>query len=159
MAAVALNGIGEVYQKLGNSEEASTYFEAALIPAGSGEHPPIPIFLNVVLNMANLRLGQQRWQEAEGYYDSAQNLATLARNGHVKIRSLENKGYSQLMQGKHREAIETWEHGMTIAENLGEEALRRSLLNRLAQAYRETNQVEKSRKAESLLVSPIDAGD
>jgi tetratricopeptide (TPR) repeat protein len=159
MAAVALNGIGEVYQKLGAREEAAKYFETALIPASAGEHPPIPIFLNVVLNMANLRLEQQRWQEAEGYYDSAQNLATLARNGHVKLRSLENKGYSQLMQGKHQEAIETWEHGITIAENLGEEALRRSLLNRLAQAYRETNQVEKRRKAESLLVSPIDAGD
>ncbi|HEY6402342.1 MAG TPA: hypothetical protein VI479_13090, partial [Blastocatellia bacterium] len=73
--------------------------------------------------------------------------------------SLESKGVSQLMQGKHREAIETWEQGRMIAENLGEESLRRSLLNRLAQAYRETNQADKRRQAEILLVSKIDAGD
>jgi tetratricopeptide (TPR) repeat protein len=159
MAAVALNGIGEVYWKWGNSREASRYFETALIPASAGDHPPIPILLNVTLNLANLRLEHRKWDEAEGYYDAAQNLAVLARNGPVKIRSLENKGYSQLMQGKHREAIETWEQGLTIAENLREEALRRSLLNRLAQAYRETRQADKCRQAESLLVSARDAGD
>src|SRR5262249_48113582 len=128
MAAVALNGIGEVYQKLGNFKEAGRYFETALIPASAGADPPIPIFLNVTLNLASLCLEQRRWNEAEGYYDAAQNLAALARNGQVKIRSLENKGHSQAMQGKHREAIETWEQGVTIAENLGEESLRRSLL-------------------------------
>jgi tetratricopeptide (TPR) repeat protein len=159
MAAFALNGIGEVYHKLGAREEAGRYFETALIPASSGEHPPIPVFLNVVLNLANLRLEQQRWQEAEGYYDAAQNLATMARNGPVKIRALENRGYSQSMQGKNREAIESWEQGMTLAESLGEESSRRSLLNRLSQAYRETNQVEKHRKAESLLVAPIETRD
>jgi hypothetical protein len=153
MTALALNGIGEVYQKLGNLREASRYFESALIPASAGANPPIPIFLNVALNMANLRLEQQRWNEAEGYYDAAQNVAVLARNGPVKIQSLENKGYSQLMQGKQREAIETWEQGVTIAENLGEESLRRSLLNRLAQAYRDTDQMDKYRQAESLLVA------
>jgi hypothetical protein len=159
MAAVALNGIGEVYWKLGNIREAAQCFETALIPASAGKHPPIPILLNVTLNLANLRLEQQRWSEAEGYYDIAQNLAVLARNGPVKIQSLENKGYSQLMQGKHREAIETWEQGVTIAENLREEALRRSLLNRLAQAYQETKQADKYRQAASLLVSARDAGD
>jgi hypothetical protein len=159
MAAVALNGIGEVYQKLGNREEASRYYEAALIPATAGEHLPVPVLLNVTLNLANLRLEQRRWNEAESYYDAAQNLAILARSGQVRIRSMENKGYSQLMQAKHREAIETWEQGMTIAENLDEESLRRSLLNRLAQAYRETKQVDKSRQAESLLVSAREVGD
>jgi hypothetical protein len=159
MTAIALNGIGEVYQKLGNLQEAGQYFQAALLPASAGANPSIPIFLNITLNLANLRLEQQRWNEAEGYYDAAQNLAVLARDGSIRIRSLENKGVSQLMQGKHRVAIETWEQGRMIAENLGEESLRRSLLNRLAQAYRETNQADKRRQAEILLVSKIDAGD
>jgi hypothetical protein len=159
MAAVALNGIGEVYWKLGNIRQAAECFETALIPASAGKHPPIPVLLNVTLNLANLCLEQRRWSEAEGYYDATQNLAVLARNGQVKIQSLENKGCSQLMQGKHREAIETWEQGVTIAENLSEEALRRSLLNRLAQAYRETKQADKYRQAKSLLVSARDLGD
>src|SRR5262249_21633126 len=54
-AALALNGMGEVYVRLEDLEKANESFEAPLIPASEGEHPPIPVFLNVVINLANLR--------------------------------------------------------------------------------------------------------
>ncbi|HKX27675.1 MAG TPA: tetratricopeptide repeat protein [Blastocatellia bacterium] len=159
MTALALNGIGEVHRELGDDEEAGRCFEIALVPASAGKDPPIPIWLNIVLNLANLRFEQRRWAEAAGYYDSAEKLATLARNAQVKIRSLENEGVSQSMQGKHAEAIETWQRGAMIAEELNEEELRRSLLKRLSQIYRETRQVEKHRETEARLVPLGRAGD
>ncbi len=146
MSALALNGMGEVYEKMGDAERAGECYESALVPASHGDNPPIPIFLNVVLNLANLRLAQERWAEAEAYYDVAQQLATVARNAPVKVRSLENRGVCQQQQGKVDEAIESWNLGAAIAEQLGEAELRRSLLERLQQHYAKTRQQAKERE-------------
>jgi tetratricopeptide (TPR) repeat protein len=146
IAALALNGMGEVYEKMGDVERANESYEAALIPASHGDNPPIPIFLNVVLNLANLRLAQERWEDAEACYDMAQQLATVARNAPVKIRSLENLGVCQQRQGKLDEAARSWNDGAVIAAQLEDVELCRSLLEHLAAYYAETGQTEKERE-------------
>jgi len=135
MAALALNGMGEVYEKLGDLERANTSYEAALIPASHGDQPPIPIFLNVVLNLGNLCVRQQRWEDAECYYDVAQQLATVGRNAPVKIRSLDNRGLCQQQQGKLEEAAKSWQDGLVIAAQLQDVDPCRTLLGRLEQHY------------------------
>jgi Tfp pilus assembly protein PilF len=92
----------------------------------------------VVLNLANLRFAQQRWSEAEPYYDAAQQLATVARDGGTKVRALERRGICQRWQGQMDEAERSWIDGSVIAAQLEDVALCRSNVERLAQHYAET---------------------
>ena len=134
------------------SERTESY-EAALIPASHGDNPPIPIFLNVVLNLANLRLAQEQWEDAEAYYDMAQQLATVARNAPVKIRSLENRGVCQQRQGKLEEAVKSWNDGAAIAAQLEDVELCRSLLDHLQQHYAEIGEIAKEQELREQLVA------
>lgn len=138
MAAVALNGMGESYVKAQDPGRAEECFHAALIPASHGEHPPIAVLLNVVLNLANLRFAQQKWDEAEPYYDAAQQLATVARDGPTKVRALEYRGICQRWQGRLDEAERSWIDGSVIAAQLEDLDLCRANVERLRQHYAET---------------------
>jgi len=143
MAAVALNGMGESFAKLQDLGRAEECYHAALIPASHGDHPPIAVLLNVVLNLASLRFSQQRWAEAEPYYDAAQQLATVARDGATKVRALEYRGVCQRWLGKMDEAEQSWIDGSVIAAQLEDVALCRSNVDRLRQHYAETGRVNE----------------
>jgi tetratricopeptide (TPR) repeat protein len=153
MAAVALNGMGEAYEKLGDLERASESYQAALVPASQGEHPPIAVLLNIVLNLANLRHEQERWGEGEAYYDMAKDLATVARDGPTKVRALEYRGVCQQRQGKLEEAEKSWYDGSVIAAQLEELDLCRRLVARLRQHYAETGQVVQERERRDQLAA------
>ena len=153
MAALALNGMGEVYEKMGDIDRANESFEAALIPASHGDNPPIPVFLNVVLNLANLRRSEERWEDAEAYFDLAQQLATVNRDPSLKIRSLENRGTCQQRQGKLQEACKSWNDGLVMAAQLEDVELCRGLLERLREQYRGTGQIAKERELREQLAA------
>jgi len=156
MVALGLNSVGEIHQRLGRLEQSGRCFEAALQPACAGENPPLPILFNTLLNLANLRMGQQRFAEAEAYYDSGEKLATVLRNPVTKLQAIENLGYCQFMQGKADDAAKTWEHGAEIAGKLETPELHRNLLLRLRGHYANANlpaQVQKI-DAELLAIKP-----
>jgi tetratricopeptide (TPR) repeat protein len=140
MVALALNSVGEIHQRLGRTEQSARCFEEALEPACAGENPPIPILFNVLLNLANLRMGQHRFAEAEVYYDAGEKLATVQRNPTAKLQSMENLGVCQYMQGKAADAAKTWEHGAMIAGKLELPEVQTSLLHRLRAYYASMNQ-------------------
>jgi tetratricopeptide (TPR) repeat protein len=146
MAALALNGMGESYEKLGDLERAEQSYQAALIPASHGEHPPIAVLVNVVLNLAHLRYGQARWAEAEGYYDLAQQLATVARDAPLKVRALEFRGICQREQQKLADAEQSWYTGSVIAAAIEDVDLSRNLVARLHQHYVDVGDSEKERE-------------
>jgi tetratricopeptide (TPR) repeat protein len=140
MAAFALNGMGEVYEKMGDLGRANASYEAALIPASHGDSPAIPIWLNVVVNLGNLCARQARWRDGEAYYDVAQQLATIGRDPTTKIKALEHRGVCQQNQGKLAEAVESWRAGTIIAAQLEDVPSCRGLLGRLEQVYTQTGQ-------------------
>ena len=135
MTALVLNAVGETHVRLGNEAQAGHCFELAAVPAARAPGPPIPVLLNVVLNLANLRLAQARWEEGEAYYDSAQRLATAQRDPATKLRAIENLGHCQYAQGKVPEALASWHAGAAVAKELDFPDVRRSLLERLAGHY------------------------
>lgn len=153
MAALALNGMGEAYEKMGDADGASESYLAALAPASLGDHPPIPVLLNVVLNLANLRLVQERWAEGEACYDMAQQLATLARNGPAKIQALEYRGVCQRQQGQIVEAEQSWYQGSVLAAQLEDVELCRRSVERLRLLYADTGQTELERERSEQLES------
>jgi hypothetical protein len=135
MAAFALNGMGEVYERMGELERANESYEAALIPASHGEHPAVPIWLNIVVNLGNLCVRQGRWRDGEAYFDVAQQLATVARDGPTKVGSLKSRGDCQREQGKLAEAVQSWNDATVIAAQLQDVDSCRALLGRLEQHY------------------------
>ncbi len=135
MSALVLNAIGEVQARLGNAEHAGRCFELAFAPAAQAPGPPIPVMLNIVLNLGNLRMAQGRWEEAEAYYSSAQQLATAQRDAGTKLRAIENLGQCQYMQGKVKDALTSWHAGAALAGELELSELRRRMLERLAAHY------------------------
>jgi hypothetical protein len=139
LAALALNGLGEVHQRTGDLAQAGRFFEAALEPA-SAAPVPSPVALNVVMNLAALRAEQGRWADAEAYYDSGEQLGMLLRNPAAKFQCLEHRGLAQYRQQKIDQAVATWTAGADLAEKLGETAFCRSLLDRLEDHYRRSRQ-------------------
>jgi len=136
MSALVLNAIGETQARLGNAEHAGACFELAFGAATQSAASPVPVMLNVVLNLANLRLTQQRWAEAEAYYDSAQRLATAQRDANTKLAAIESLGHCQYAQGKTADALTSWHAGAAVARELEMPDARRRFLERLAWHYR-----------------------
>lgn len=152
MAAFALNGMGEVYERTGDLARANQSFEAALIPASVGEHPPLPIFLNVLTNLGNLCVQQSRWQDGEAYYDMAQQISTAARDPSTKMKAIENRGICQKKQGKYDKAAQSWNDGAVIAAQLQDVGSCQTFLRHLEEHYRESGQSEKARQVREQLI-------
>lgn len=143
MLALVLNGMGEVHQRAGDLMKAKAHYECALTPAILAESPPV--LLNVTLNLANLMLAGKSWKDGEGYYDSAEKLATAQLNAPTKIHCLENRGVCQDMQGNAKAAVESWEAGATLAKATEERELQKRILERLRALY--DRHGERQRKA------------
>jgi tetratricopeptide (TPR) repeat protein len=157
MAAFALNGMGEVYEKVGDLERANQSYEAALVPASHGEHPALPVWLNTVVNLANLCVRQGRWADGEAYYDVAQQLATVARDPTTKINALDGRATCAQRQDKLDEAARSWSSGAVIAAQLQDVAACRLLLGRLEQLHAqrgEASQAAELRRQLAELGSP-----
>jgi hypothetical protein len=135
LTAVSLNGLGEVHQALGQKAEAVTCFEAAVTSATAQENVPVPVMLTSVLNLGSFRMAEQRWEEAEGYYDVAQKLATLLRAVEIKIMAIEKLGEAQYQQMKVSEALASWTAGATLAEKLEQPEQHKSLLEHMRNHY------------------------
>ena len=149
MVAASLHSVGEIHQRMGHEEQAAYCFETAFACASVGEHPQLPLLLNALLSMANLRLGQSRLAEAEIYYDNAEKLATVLRNPYTKLQSIENLGYCQYTQGKYEEAVANWRRGADIACKLEHSELERSMLLRLRSHYLAMNDTREVRAIDS----------
>ena len=152
MAAFALNGMGEVYERAGDLARANQSFEAALVPASVGERPPLPIFLNVLTNLGNLCVRQSRWQDGEAYYDMGQQIAIAARNPSAKMKAIENRGICQKKQGKFDKAAQSWNDGAVIAAQLQDVGSCKTFLRHLDEHYRETGQYAKAAQVHEQLI-------
>jgi tetratricopeptide (TPR) repeat protein len=153
MTALSLQSIGEIHQRLGREEQAGRCFEASFGVASEAEQPQLPILLNSLLSLANLRLGQNRLGEAEVYYENTEKLATVLRNPVTKLQSLENLGYCQYAQGKTEEAIKNWRNGAAIAEELEQPAVEANMLTRLRYHFFNLNQAHEMRAIDARLAA------
>jgi tetratricopeptide (TPR) repeat protein len=153
MTAMVLNAIGETHARTGNADAAMHCFEQALVPASSMSPMPIPVMLNVTLNLANQHMAFGHWEEAEAYYDASQKLAMVSRDANTRLRSIENLGVCLYAQGKVTDAVAKWHAGASVADELGMSDPRRTMLLRLAGHYHQTQdyaaQAEMQRLADA----------
>jgi tetratricopeptide (TPR) repeat protein len=135
VAAAAFNGMGECNVQMTKEDTAEECFRAALVPLTIMQNPPPAIFLNVLVNLGNLCFAQQRWPEAEGYYENGHLMASLAGAAAVKLQCIEQKGAAQGRQGKIDEALATWRFGADIAGQLECKQEQGRLMRRLEEHY------------------------
>lgn len=121
LAAIALNGLGEVHRRQGLLDPAGKLFEAAIAPASQATSPPVPVLFSLYLNLGELRHSQQRWAEAEVFLQGAADFALLMRDPDQRLRCWAQLAECQLMQRKTQEAIETWTNGAVVAHKLAKE--------------------------------------
>jgi tetratricopeptide (TPR) repeat protein len=151
MIAIALNGMGEVYVRMGDETRANEAFESALIPASHGENPPLQVFLNASMNLAMLRMTQNNWEQAAGYWDVVRQTSIITRDPSTKIRALDQLGYCQYRMNELDAAEQTWLEGAELAANVEEESLFVTLMQRRRGLYLETRQTTKEREITALL--------
>jgi hypothetical protein len=135
LAAVAFNGMGETYEKMGEPEKAERMYGTALESSSEGDPPATPVMLNAMLNNANLAMVQERWPDAEGYYKSAEPLAFMQNATETRIRCMEQRGVAVYMQKRQQEALHLWEVGSSGARECNFPALEQSILKKQRDHY------------------------
>lgn len=153
MSALILNWMGEAFERMERLPEAQRYYESALTPAVESKSEPV--LLNIVMNLANLKLSQKAWSDAELYYESAEKMATALCVPQAKIICLERRGICQFMQNNGEGALESWNDGATLARALEEKYLLKEILQRLKDYYDQTGK-SKERDEISKELSSLD---
>lgn len=143
MAALTLNGMGEVYNALEKPKEAKAHFESALTPAIEAESNPV--LLNITVNLGNLMLKHKVWAEAESYFDSAATFAKAMLIPQTRIESLDNRGLCQYRLGRPKEALESWDAALLLAQGMEEKELQKKVLSHKQMMFRETGHTEREK--------------
>lgn len=143
LSAIALNGMGEVYQRIGDDDKANEAFEAALVPASHGDHPPLQVFQNVCQNLALLRAKAGNWEQSAQYWDCVQQLTVANRDASMKIRSLDQLGYCYYKANRLEDAEKQWAMGATFAASFENVELQNALLQRRKALYQELGDRKK----------------
>jgi tetratricopeptide (TPR) repeat protein len=153
MAALVLNGMGEVHRAAGNAQQANACFEAAMVPASDGNQPPVAALLNVSINLATMRMDQKRYDEAENYFEGIQKLATMHRAHELKVWALEQKGQALYLQSKAPLAVATWTAAAKLAEMLEQPELAKGPLEKLRDHYAKVRDASQQRAVETQLAA------
>jgi tetratricopeptide (TPR) repeat protein len=141
LQAVAINGLGDIARRRGDLDQAQHWYECALIPVAEAKQPHI--LATVVKNLADIAFTQERYADAEQYFDGLDKLHAHLLDPEGKATALEWRGLSQERQGKHEQAIESWEAAATLCRNIGLPEQLRANLQHLASIYQRLRMTEK----------------
>ncbi|HEY0134390.1 MAG TPA: hypothetical protein VGB85_09930 [Nannocystis sp.] len=93
LAALAMNGLGDVEAREGRPVEARAWYERALVPAGRTR--AAMVLLLVARNLGHLHFEARRLADAEAYFDAVQQLATRTHDSETRLLALEWRGLCQ----------------------------------------------------------------
>ena len=156
LAAVALNGMGEALEKLGQLAPSGEHYEHAVILAGQGERPPVPVLLNAITNLGRVRQTEARWAEAAAWWDLGQQVAVVARNAPARVQAMECQGICLFRLGAREEAERTLIDASVIAAALEDLTACRSIILRLCQYYQSTGARDKEQERREQLAALSD---
>jgi tetratricopeptide (TPR) repeat protein len=144
--ALSLNGIGEVFDRMGNNKEAKRYYELALVPAVQAQDPAS--LINITGNLANLNRLDENWKDAWGYYEGLSILGKAVGNDELRLRSLEQMGFCKYKLKDVKGAWECWNAGVTLAREAGSKEHLLDCLERIHGLFKEGNMAARRREVE-----------
>jgi tetratricopeptide (TPR) repeat protein len=139
LAAIALNGLGDVLRSKGLVDEAGHMLQAAIAPAALAPQPPVPVLMDIYAKLGEVRHSQERWAEAEVFLKGAADFALLLRDPSQRLRSWKLLGEAQYKQDKTTEALKTWFAGAVVAGKLAMDADYDTFVQYLRNHYEQTS--------------------
>lgn len=134
MQAVALCGAADVLRMVGQFPEAKTKYRQGLALAKGVEG--LPAALNLLFGAGQTCLAQEEWEEAEGYLDLADKVASRTLLAPPKCEIMERLGLALLGSGKTNDAIRKWRAAADLSLELGLADRYESLLRHLVAVFR-----------------------
>jgi uncharacterized protein HemY len=132
-------------------KKAEHWYECAVVPATDAKDAVV--LAAVTKNLGELAFEQQRYEEAEQYFDGLDQLAAHMLQPETKATALEWRGLSLEQMGRPHEAAEVWESAATLCRNIGMPQLLRINLEHLERIYQRTNRPGYLRDVQEELAS------
>lgn len=149
MQAVVINAFGDIYHRRGELDQALHWYECAVPPAAAAKDPII--LSTITRNLGDVAYKQGCYSNAEHYYDGVDKLSAITLDPGSKIRALEWRGLSQEKQGKHDEAIGSWEAAALLSRKMQITPLLRENLSHLERGYGNAGQKHKAESVKASL--------
>jgi Tfp pilus assembly protein PilF len=137
MQAFVINAFGDLCRAAGDIRKAEHWYECAVVPATDSKDAVV--LAAVTKNLGELAFEQQRYDEAEEYFDGLDQLAAHMLQPETKASALEWRGLSLEQLGRPHEAADVWEAAATLCRNIGMPQLLRANLEHLERVYHRTN--------------------
>jgi tetratricopeptide (TPR) repeat protein len=138
MQALVMNGIGDVYSRMKNRDDARAWYERALVPACDSKSPVL--MFTVSRNLAHTYYDLGEFTQAEVFFDGAQELGMQTGDPEAKILALEWRGLSQEEQKKYKEASHSFKDAAKLAREFKREEHFNRNLGNLDRAVSRTGQ-------------------
>jgi tetratricopeptide (TPR) repeat protein len=133
MQAFIINAFGDIFHRSGDLEKARHWYECALLPAVESQSPVL--LATVGRNLGDVSFKQERYQNAEQYYDGVEKLAAHMLDPEAKAEALEWRGLSQEKQKAYDRAIESWEAASLLCRNTDLPGFLKKTLEHLKRVY------------------------
>jgi tetratricopeptide (TPR) repeat protein len=131
MLAVALTGVGDVYQRGGDLGQAKDWYARAIAPAVECKSP-IALF-TVARNLGHVSFALRQFEEAESFFDSAQILGLQIYDPESKILALEWKALAAQQLSAPDRAIQSLTEALASARQFHKTEHEKRVQDRLRQ--------------------------
>jgi hypothetical protein len=126
LEAFVMNAIGDVFRRLGRSDQALRWYECALEAVAEARAPVV--LATVVNNLAGVSFERGEYPHAQEYFTQLDRLASAMLDPQTKALALEWRGLCQQRRDLPLEAVESWEAAARLSRAVGlDDALRRTL--------------------------------
>src|SRR6185437_8561427 len=114
MQAFLMNAMGDVFHRAGDLPGALHWYECAVLPASAAKDPNI--LASITKNLGDVAYKQERYSDAEQYFDGLDKLTSVTLDSGTKISALEWRGLAQEQQGKLQNALNSLQAATQLAE-------------------------------------------
>lgn len=131
MLAVALAGVGDVYQRGGDLAQAKDWYARAIAPAVECKSPIV--LFTVARNLGHVSFALRQFEEAESFFDSAQILGLQIYDPESKILALEWKALAAQQLSAPDRAIQSLTEALASARQFHNTEHEKRIQDRLRQ--------------------------
>ncbi len=151
LQALCLQGTGDVLRAAGKRPQAKERYQQGLAVAVNTQ--ALPILINLAMAAGDVCLELEQYEEAEGYFDITDRVATKALNPYPKADALEKRGLARYLRGQRGGAATSWNDAATLCRAVEYTARLRSVLQRQVALYGEARMKTEQRACKKELAA------
>jgi tetratricopeptide (TPR) repeat protein len=149
MQGLCLQGVGDILRRIGNKAAAKEKYEQGMLLVADSQAFVVTLNLAVSLGDTCLDLGQL--EQAHGYFQLGDQIATKIINPFVKADCLEKLGVVHERRGELGPAAKIWTDATKLCRQMEYDHRLASILERLAAMFRKARMGAELRAAEAEL--------